>query len=140
MPNVELPRQLLAKIYALFIDRGRTRMPVFEQHLDMLTPPPISVDDRRNEPAMFRELAENHPDVLNELFQELLRDLRSVSYERSTGILDALAFVQSVGASALWKHHCRVGDPLETFVRQFDRLDVPAERLRLYRFAQHQES
>jgi len=47
-----------------------------------------------------------------------------------------LTIMQHVVAIAMWKYELTVGEPLRGFARQFDRLDVPAERRRLYDIAQ----
>ncbi len=134
------PRDSLAKIYALCIDSGWKRVQAIEQYLDRLGPDHVSIDDRRNEHRIYQELAEKHRAVLDDLFKQLLHDMRAVRYEHASGILDGLDFLQSVVASTLWKHHFTVGDSLERFAREFDRLDVPDERRRLYQLAQNLNS
>lgn len=126
------PKELLAKAYALHVDRGGTRVPVVEQHFDMHNPTSISVDDRRNEHEIYQALMQNDGKAVKQLFNALLTDMRSVSYEHASGIMDALDFLQHVLTTAMWKHHVPVDQRLERFAREFDRLDVPAERRRLY--------
>ena len=50
--------------------------------------------------------------------------------------LKGLSALQEIIATALWRHGCAVGKRLESFARDFDRLDVPTERERLYALAQ----
>jgi len=91
---------------------------------------------RRNVADAYGALCKGGCDALLTLFDKLLHAMRNVGYSECGDILDALEFVQLIGATALWKYHVSVGETLEKFVREFDRLDVPSERRRLYEFAQ----
>gem|GEM_PF-2344291 len=62
--------------------------------------------------------------------------MRGTSYEDAADILEALAFIQEVTAIALWRFDCPMSRVLKEFARDFDRLDVPEERYRLYQSAQ----
>lgn len=64
--------------------------------------------------------------------------MSGVPYPQCGDFLDALAFIQEISATALWKYRQGVGDAVEDFVRNFDRLDVSDERIRLYDCAQEQ--
>lgn len=90
-------------------------------------------DLRRNEGdayALFRD------DRLQKLYRRLLREMRGVPFEDCGDIMAGLTFLQTVVATALWKHRLAVPDSLETFAREFDRLDVAGEQRRLYTRAQ----
>ncbi|HKO55051.1 MAG TPA: hypothetical protein VJ276_04175 [Thermoanaerobaculia bacterium] len=132
-------RDTLSQIYALSIDSGRPRLPRIEQFLGISQAHAISIDDRRNERQIYQLLAENYLDVLDLLLQELLRELRADAPGAADDVLDGLDFLQSVVASILWRHGHPVGERLEAFAREFDRLDVPSERLRLYQAVQNEE-
>ena len=69
------------------------------------------------------------------LYLRLLREMRNIPYEQCEDLLEALAFLQQVVATAIWKYHHDVGKHMEAFARDFDRLDVESERMRLYEYA-----
>jgi hypothetical protein len=64
-----------------------------------------------------------------------MAEMKVLTFEGSEDILDGLEFIQNVGATALWKFNCDMASEMESFVREFDRLDVIGERERLYLLA-----
>jgi hypothetical protein len=97
----------------------------------------LSVDERRNEPATYAALFSNEcRSFVEELYQKAMRMMRGRPLGDCDEALKGLVFLQEVAATALWRHRCPVGNTLEAFAREFDRLDVPAERERLHACAQ----
>jgi len=127
------------KIYDLSVDKQHKRVPMIERYLGIGEPAFVSVDDRRNEPAFYQELAQNNGRELQDCLRWLTGELRAVSFEQSGGILAGFDFLQAVIADVLWRYGLHVGEELERFTREFDRLDVTDERRRLYQRAQQGE-
>ena len=129
--------QVFMLIYRLFLDKGGQRVSWIESHFDFDAGISLSSDDKRNESATYEALfLQGHQAKIEQLYLELLSEMDGVSYQQCGDILDALAFIQEISAIALWKYRQRVGVMIEEFVRDFDRLDVPEERFRLYKSAQ----
>src|ERR1043165_3132848 len=126
----------LSRIYALYLKRGGEPISRVEHFRWAQEPIDVSGDLARNEGDYYRALAGNGFDALRRVYEETLNDMRGQSFEDCGEALRALDFVQFVAATALWKHHLAVGEPLEAFAKSFDRLDVPSERSRLYELAQ----
>jgi hypothetical protein len=120
------------KIYGLAVHRNGSRVPVMETYLGLDAPGHVSADDLRNEPALYRELAQDAHSILEDCLQWLLRELRDLRYEEAEGVLDGIAFLQAVSGDVLWRYNAPLSVALEGFVREFDRLDVDSERRRLY--------
>lgn len=70
------------------------------------------------------------------LYDELFTGMKGAPFALCDESLLALRYLQEIGAMALWKLDLDIGGPLEVFVRAYDRLDVPSERVRLYESAQ----
>lgn len=129
--------QILLLIYRLFIGDGGRRVNWIEKRFGFDTGIALSSDDRRNEPGTYEVFfSPEHQAKLEQLYLELLNEMNGVPYQQCGDVLDALAFIQEISAAALWKYRQRVGVTIEEFVRDFDRLDIPEERVRLYKSAQ----
>lgn len=76
---------------------------------------------------------------VEEIFTSALRAMQKKSITESTNEILLLTFMQDAGAMGLWKYHLDVGDILEPFVREFDRLDMRSEQFRLHQWAQKLE-
>lgn len=100
----------------------------------------LSADDIRNEASAYETLFNrtNKPKI-ERLYFELLNGMSGVPYDQCGDVLAALEFLQEISAAAQWKYHQNVGGVVEGFVRNFDRLDVPGERVRLYETAQEKK-
>ncbi len=70
------------------------------------------------------------------LYEICLNKLRGVPLVESLEAIEALAVLQELFATALWKHGCVLADPVDEFTRRFDRLDLPEEQERLHRRVQ----
>jgi hypothetical protein len=70
------------------------------------------------------------------LYQAAIMNIRGKRFDECSDGLNALSFLQEVLATAMWKHRCVIGDVLESFVRKYDRLDIPEERRKLHLEAQ----
>lgn len=127
------------KLYSLSVSKHRKRVPIIEHYLGIIEPADVSEDDRRNEPAFYSDLAHDRGHLLSQCLGSLVAALRAVAYEESAQVFTGLEFLQSILANMLWRYGLDVAEHLETFTRDFDRLDVPDERLRLYQMAQDRE-
>ncbi|MCT7329676.1 hypothetical protein [Ralstonia mojiangensis] len=96
-----------------------------------------SVDDIRNEREIYNDLFQTPCiSLIESIFHLNFNSMSSKPYEQCKSFIDALAFIQDIAASAMWKFDLSIPGDLEAFVRDFDRLDVPEERYRLYQLAQ----
>lgn len=131
-------RKHLLLLYRAFFARTCRRVAFIEQWLSFQgEPPPLSLDETRNEREAYAALfSDKCRAELELLHQAAMREMRGKSYGHSGDVLEALTFLQEIVATGLWKHQCVVGVILEAFAREFDRLDVPDERKRLHGVAQ----
>jgi hypothetical protein len=130
-----MPSAILAfgKIYDLWVDRSRERIPIIEKYLGIVEAQTVSADDRRNEPQFYRDVARENGLLLENCLEWLLDKLKAVPYEQAADIFAGVEFLQWIIADVLWRYGSNVSEKLERFTRDFDRLDVPDERLRLFR-------
>jgi hypothetical protein len=130
----------LGLIYRLFRHRTGQIVPIMEERLGADAVGPVSMDDERNEPNYIIQLfsEEKETKSFNQLFNEFVTRIRGISFEQSDAYIEGLNFLQGVIVNAIMKR-LSVGKQLKSFARQFDRLDVPAERLRLYQMIQKGE-
>ncbi|MFC4820071.1 hypothetical protein [Dokdonella ginsengisoli] len=125
--------ELMEKIYSLFLLDGEDRVPWIEEYLGGVDRPNISSDDRRNELNIYKGIFSNkNRSDFESIYLGLRRLIKGKSYDSSHDFLAAMRFLQQVVSVALWKYGLEVGATMEDFAREFDRLDVPEERIRLY--------
>ena len=128
----------LLLIYRDYVVRTGARAASIEQVLS--SPSPLAAlgeDDRRNISVAFQSVfSRESRSFIEKLYTDAMAKMRGQARSASDDSLDGLAFLQEVVATAMWKYRCDVGDELATFARDFDRLDVPSERDRLYARAQ----
>ena len=74
--------------------------------------------------------------VLDELYEYLMNQMSNKNYEDCFDVIEALEFIQFICAKAMWKYHLKINETLEDFTRDFDRLDLVSEKIRLYNIAQ----
>ena len=129
--------EALLAAYRSLLEGGGQRSSWLENYLGDDVLAPSSFDDARNLSDVYTAIfsAKFRPSM-EELQISLLKEMQEVSFEQSGAILDALACLQQMAATGLWKYHQDVGKPIEAFTRNFDRLDVSGERARLYEYAQ----
>lgn len=125
----------LLLIYKLLLDQGGDRAPAIERYLEFDISQPASEDDKINEQIIYSTLFNENLPRIERIFINLLEDMRGTPFEQCDTTIDGLALLQSIISTALWKYHQNVGETLEHFARDFDRLDVPEERVRLYKAA-----
>lgn len=130
-------KETLFRIYELSLRDGGTRSQVLEQLLQDSNSGVLTVDDERNAPEMYARLfgGECRPTV-EALLLALMRGMKERTFEEAHDGIQALSFLQTVAATALWKYRLDVGSRLEEFAREFDRLDVESERVRLHEYTQ----
>jgi hypothetical protein len=127
-------KNLMLTIYRLMLTRSSARAALIEERLGFdRNAAPLSEDDSRNERDIYISLfSEDCRPFVEGLVLDMSKELSALPYERSADVLSSLALVQEMIATALWKYKCAVGPRLESFAREFDRLDRDEERLRLY--------
>ena len=130
---------ILSIIYRLSIHKGAHQISWMNRYFGNDSINNISLDDERNESSLYYRLfsKECHSKI-ESLYLKLLSEMKEVSYEESNEIIEALMFLQKVAATALWKYNCNIGEKMEFFVRNFDRLDVAGEKDRLYKKVQEE--
>lgn len=127
----------LLLIYSLFLHRGGQKINWIEQYIGYDNRTERSSDDMKNEQSAYEVVfSEKNRPILEQLYMKLQNEMNGVTYQQCGDVLEALAFIQEMSATALWKYHQKVGVIIEDFVRDFDRLDVPEERIRLYQKTQ----
>ena len=127
----------LLTLYELFVQRTGLRAQFIERCFDRPPEPALlSEDAKRNESSTYGAMfCGECRSFLEKLYSDALKELSGLAWDRCEDVLNGLAFIQEVAATALWKYRCDVGPTLESFAREFDRLDLPAERHRLYQRA-----
>ena len=124
---------ILFIIYLLFVKKGVPKIVWIERNFKFIGSNCTSLDDEKNESTLYGKLFnEEGRRKFEALYQRLLNEMRQASYEECSEVFEALMFFQQVAATALWKYHCNIGQEVELFARDFDRLDIPSERRRLY--------
>ena len=139
-PIAACAKSLIA-LYELSVQRAGKNIDFVERHLERSSEPERhSEDDQRNESTIHTTLFSNEcRSYLESLYSEAIRGLGAVTFANGEDLLNGLQFIQNVIATALWKYHCDVGPVLESFAREFDRLDVESERRRLYDRARREQ-
>ncbi len=123
-------------LYRMFVARTGTRGPLIEQWVSFENERAYS-DERRNEPEIYNILfSEECRTSVEKLLLDIMQKLRGQPYEQCESTLKALVFLQEIVATALWKYKYSVGETLELFAREFDRLDLQVEQKRLHDLAQ----
>lgn len=127
----------LFSVYQIFLFEGGERVGYLEERFGFSPNQPVSIDERRNIKNSYALLFSiENKGRLEELYFGAMKEMEGVDYDRCDHILRALEFIQQISATAMWRYGQSVSSIMEDFVRDFDRLDVPAERHRLYEVAQ----
>lgn len=127
----------LFSVYQIFLFEGGERVGYLEERFGFSPNQPVSIDERRNIKNSYALLFSiENKRRLEELYFGAMKEMKGVDYNRCDHILRALEFIQQISAAAMWRYGQSVSPIMEDFVRDFDRLDVPAERHRLYEVAQ----
>lgn len=130
-------RKALSIIYRVFLNEGGLNVIWIDGYFGFLVNEELSSDDIINLPLVYEEFfSDDYRSELECFYLQLLGEMNGVPYEQCEKPLEALAFFQGITARALWKYHQNIGGVIEAFARDFDRLDVPEERFRLYEQAQ----
>ena len=124
-------------VYHLFLCGGGSKSILMEKYFGVEGGvEPFSEEVENLLGAYEINFSEEHRPNIEQLYVDLLNEMKGVPYFQCENVLEALALLQEVLATALWKYHQNIGEILEEFVRNFDRMDVPSERFRLYEEAQ----
>lgn len=127
-------------IYRLCRNRGLSRVVLIEADVETGSFLSLTEDDRRNEKFHYERLfSEECRAFTRDLFADMSNAIRLHPYAESADMLDLLAFLQEVVATALWKYGLEADESLIRFAREFDRLDVEEERIRLWESFQQAE-
>lgn len=123
----------LAVLYRLHLARGGARVALIDADTRINAPASVTEDDRRNEHAHYERLFSGEcRSFVESYYAEMVGRMKHCSYAEAAGPLLALMFLQEIVATALWKYDLDAGEDLTQFAREFDRLDVEAERMRFY--------
>lgn len=130
--------ELLAIVYKMSIERGGEKSLWLENRIGECLNRKILDDDVRNE----RELYENlfsfaHKCYFESLYFDLLISMKELPFDSCGDRINAAMALQEIVATALWKYNLDVGDNLEAFAREYDRLDLSSEKLRFYEQAKN---
>ncbi|MGQ0595704.1 hypothetical protein [Aquabacterium sp.] len=130
-------KNLIAGVYLRSLRHGARRIDSIEQYLGVAIDQVDAGQLQVGIDAAYSDLFNGVGRVEVEgLYDELRGALIGKSFEQCADILDGLSFLQELVAMALWKYQVDVGERLEGFARNFDRLDVQDERRRLHQEAQ----
>lgn len=134
-------RRSIFLAYQKFVTRTSSRIPKLEQYMRAHD---IALDDFSDESINDLDLCHAifSPDCrceLENIFRTSLNEIQTASFSGSEDDVLLLVFIQDLAARGLWKYHLDVGDLLDNFAREFDRLDVPSEQARLFEWAQKQK-
>lgn len=127
--------EVLRRIYWAYpwlSEQVKTGVQEWLQLQDSSTPNYASIDDKHEFDALFSE----HRGELLSLYRSTRETMRAKPYASCAADLEFVVFLQFVVARALWHYQFDVGDELEYFARQFDRLDALSERQRFFAEAQ----
>lgn len=121
-------------IYRLRVAAGLARIALLEDRFrDALTSLKIE-DDVANLPFLYEKLFSHECSIfLLKKYKDICDEMASLRFCECDKHFEFLMFIQEVLATALWKFGLSVGGDLEQFARDFDRLDVQEERLRLFK-------
>jgi hypothetical protein len=131
-------RNHLLVVYRAYATRTGIRVSLVERGMSRSAQVTrLSDDERRNESATYAALfSDVCRFLLEDLYQEAVRNMRGKPFGECEDALNALSFLQEVTSTALWRHRLVVGETLTKFAREFDRLDLRSERERLHARAQ----
>ncbi|WP_179217108.1 hypothetical protein [Humidesulfovibrio mexicanus] len=126
-------QSILCMLYSLYCSSGWPRVDLFESiskcipDVDRLT-----ADDYMN----WNEIsAKFHSDacasILGNIYDQTRLVMSQTEYEQSGKVFECIEFILNMAANAS-SHGLTVTDRLEMDWREYDRLDVPEERLRYY--------
>lgn len=127
--------EIIQTIYRIFLESGGRKIFWIERSVGLDESKVVSVDDKRNEPELYSNLFSGEcRENMEELYMAMLKQMRETPFEHCDDLMEAAAFLQQVMATAMWKYHQDIGEAMEKFTREFDRLDVSAERVRLHEY------
>jgi hypothetical protein len=127
----------LRNVYRLYVDRGWPRSAIVEREIGIESLDQISQDDRRNEPDNYIALfGGTYSPLIVELYEKLMRSMRGKRFDECDDEFAGLEFVQAAIMKAIYSYRADRTAPLARFAGEFDRLDVPNVRQRLYEMAQ----
>jgi hypothetical protein len=125
--------EVFGLVYRLRISAGTERAPLLEECCGFDFGAGLSEDDLCNQREYFEKLFSNEcQGAVVRAYGDISRGMASKALEEAARDLCALAFIQDIVATAMWKYDIDPGPILERFARDFDRLDVESERRRLY--------
>jgi hypothetical protein len=131
--NKMICAEIFGLVYQLRVSAGTERAPLLEQLCGLGLGIGISEDNLRNQREYFEQLFSSEcQDAVVGAYKDVSRGMAVKPFQEATADLCALAFIQDIVATAMWKYGIDVGSTLESFARDFDRLDLESERRRLH--------
>ncbi|WP_353569913.1 hypothetical protein [Candidatus Albibeggiatoa sp. nov. BB20] len=91
----------------------------------------VFIDIEHSIPYIYEQLfsIKYQEDIINEL--RILLDVLKKDASNNHPVFSDIEFLQTIISTALWKYEIPIQRELEIFAREFDRIDDPAERLRI---------
>jgi hypothetical protein len=137
-PEMTMCKQHLAMLYRIYVLATRIRIQFIENWLiELPVFIPLTEDESRNELELYQEMFSAECRVeLEQCYRNAMTSIQAQPFGKSQDVIRALAFLQGIVARAMWRYNCEAGQTLETFARQYDRLDDDSEQRRLHAEAQ----
>lgn len=120
---------VLGNIYRHYLLLGRRRVVWIESYVSEKYKSNASADERYLYRVLF---SEGKRKKVESIYASLSSGMKGAPYKSCEDLLDAMAFIQEVASAAMWKYGQDVGGVIEKFAREYDRLDIESERVRLY--------
>ena len=121
-----------AAIYNFYLDRGFEACASLECYLYSGSPPDGAYSEAECYNLLFGSSCQ---DYVYDVYCDLLKELKNDPKGEMSELLDALSCLQTICSIALWTFRCNLRPELDYFTREFDRLDMQSERLRLLKFS-----
>lgn len=129
----------LQNMYRLYIERRGARSSLVERRIGLQSVTSPTVDGMRNEPESYRIVFDAaNGSFMTDLLESLLNSMKGKRFEECNDELAGLRFVQAISITALSLRQGAPSDRLGKFARDFDRMDVPEIRHKLYNSAQEE--
>ncbi len=128
-------KKALNIIYWVLVENGVERSHRLETDIGLKSTP-ISVDDRRNLPDLYRELFEaDGEDFIVSLVDSYMQKLSEAAITNADDIIRTLDLLQGIIMTARAPYEIPVNRGLYAFAQKYDRLDDEGVRLALFKEA-----
>jgi hypothetical protein len=116
-----------------FIDHAQCKYDIFRSNsLDSFNSEFARADIERSLPDIYALLfCRDRQDHVATEIGDLLETLKRKVRDPQDSLFNEIEFLQQVVSTALWKYGIQIKPALESFAREFDRIDDERERLRI---------